>query len=118
MRSIYVDDVTCGADTEDEAYQLYTVSTKLLAESGFNLRKFVTNSLHLRHRISAEKQKPGHPKPVVATSNVVEENTTYTSTLFKYCIIIRDHEGLGFSGQKYHPKTIITIPSWYLDSID
>ena len=37
LHSMCVDDVTCGADSEDEAYQLYINSTKLFAEGGFNL---------------------------------------------------------------------------------
>ena len=32
MHSIYVDDVTFGANAEDEAYQLFSVSTRLFAE--------------------------------------------------------------------------------------
>ena len=43
LRSIYVDDVTYGADGESEAYQLYTLSKKVFAEGGFNLKKFVTS---------------------------------------------------------------------------
>ena len=77
LHSTYVDDVTCGAN---EAYQLYDISTKLFAEGGFNLRKFVTNSASLQQRISANNQNPSCPK--LASSSVVEENTTYTSTLF------------------------------------
>jgi len=75
--------VTCGANTEKEAYQLYTVSTRLFAEGGFNLRKFVTNSQFLQQRITAHVQNPGHSKPVAVTqSDVVEENVTYASTVF------------------------------------
>ena len=80
---MYVDDLTCGADSEDEAYQLYAVSTRLFAEGGFNLRKFVTNSVLLQEKIIEHRENPGHPQPVAtSSSNVVEENTTYTSTLF------------------------------------
>ena len=80
LHSMYVDDVTCGANSEDEAYQIYDISTKLFAEGGFNLRKFITNSASLQQRISTNNQNPSCPEP--ASSSVVEENTTYTSTLF------------------------------------
>ena len=43
IRSIYVDDLTSGADTEDEALSLYTKARVRLAQAGFNLRKFVSN---------------------------------------------------------------------------
>ena len=59
MHSIYVDDVTFGANTEDEAYQLFSVSTRLFAEGGFNLRKFVTNSMSLQQKIISHNQNPG-----------------------------------------------------------
>jgi len=83
LNSIYVDDVTCGVNTEEEAYQLYAVSTRLFVEGGFNLRKFMTNSQLLQQRITAHVQNLGHSKSVAATqSDVVKENATYASTLF------------------------------------
>ena len=42
-KSLYVDDVTYGADGEDEAYKFYVLSKRVFADGGFNLRKFVTN---------------------------------------------------------------------------
>ena len=51
VRSIYVDDVTYGSGDVEEAYQLYLSSKSRLAEGGFNLRQFVTNSPKLRKRI-------------------------------------------------------------------
>ena len=32
-------------------------------------------------------------------------------------LYIRDHEGSGFSGQQYYPKSSLTTPSWHLGSI-
>ena len=52
---MYVDDVTCSADSKDEAYWLYAMATKLFAEGGFNLRKIVTNSANLQQKISTNK---------------------------------------------------------------
>ena len=51
LRTIYVDDLSTGGDSDEVAYQLYVKSRLRLAESGFNLRKFVTNSADLRNRI-------------------------------------------------------------------
>ena len=64
-RSIYVDDVTYGADQEDDAYKLYTMSKKVFADGGFNLRKFVTNSPTLCKRISEEQRSPGMLRSIV-----------------------------------------------------
>jgi len=38
IKSIYVDYVTYRADGEDEAYSMYSLSKKVFADSGFNLR--------------------------------------------------------------------------------
>ena len=51
LRSIYVDDLSSGGDTDEEAYELYIKSKVRLAEGGFNLRQFVTNSTELRKQI-------------------------------------------------------------------
>lgn len=47
-RAIYVDDITFVADDDDSGYDVYLESKEILAEGGFNLRTFVTNSADLR----------------------------------------------------------------------
>ena len=43
----------------------------------------MTNSVPLQEKIIAHRENPGYPQPVATSSNnVVEENATYTSTLF------------------------------------
>ena len=79
MKSIYVDDVTFGADRENEAYNLYVLSKKIFAAGGFNLRKFVTNSPIVRQRIALDEQKL--PNNSCTNSSVMEEDSTYTSNL-------------------------------------
>jgi len=79
MKSIYVDDISFGAEGEDKAYNLYVLSKKVFADSGFNLRKFITNSPIIRQQIALEEQKLStdiHP-----SSGVMEEDSTYTSNL-------------------------------------
>lgn len=76
MRSIYVDDISAGADDDDSAFEFYTKSKKILAKGGFNLRKFVTNSTSLSHRVEQiEQNNEGliHTEP-----NIVEEDKSYT----------------------------------------
>ena len=50
-RALYVDDVTYGADSVEEAFVLYTKAKLWLKEGGFNLRQLVTNSSVLQRRI-------------------------------------------------------------------
>ncbi len=54
-RSIYVDDVVTGAESEEAAYQAYLDSKHILKEGGFNLRKFVTSSSTLQAKIDEEQ---------------------------------------------------------------
>ena len=48
MLSLYVDDVVCGAETEVEAGNLFRLAQHILAQGGFNLRKFISNSSSLQ----------------------------------------------------------------------
>ena len=57
LRSIYVDDLSSGGDTDEEAYKLYIKARVRLAEGGFNLRKFVTNSPELRKQIEDNESR-------------------------------------------------------------
>ena len=48
LRSIYVDDLVSGASTTDEAFHFHSKSKACLKEGGFNLRRFVSNSIELQ----------------------------------------------------------------------
>ena len=50
-----MDDLTTGSDDVEGAYEFYMKAKLRLAEAGFNLRKFVTNSLELRRRIRSDE---------------------------------------------------------------
>jgi hypothetical protein len=52
LESIYVDDLNAGDENDDEAFLLYKKSKLRLAEGGFNLRKFFSNSPTLMNRIN------------------------------------------------------------------
>ena len=53
IRSIYVDNLTSGADTEEEAQLLAMKARGQLGEAGFNLRKFVTNLPALQKHLAS-----------------------------------------------------------------
>lgn len=55
LRSIYVDDIVTGSQSEEQAYKLYTGTKNLLKTGAFNLRKFTTNSSTLQARVDAEE---------------------------------------------------------------
>ena len=79
-RSLYVDDLTYGAnDDDDKAYKLYSKSKYRLATGGFNLRKFVSSSAALQARIDREEQQfcsQSTVKPLI-----MEEDQSYTKAI-------------------------------------
>ena len=74
LSSIYVDDVNLGSTDVELTYELYLKSKLRLAEAGFKLRKFVTNSDELRHQINANEQSLEDQSTAV---NVSEEDQSY-----------------------------------------
>ena len=50
-RSFYVDDLSVSLEDVDKAYQLYLKSRDGMAQGGFNLRKWLTNSKPLLEKI-------------------------------------------------------------------
>ena len=70
MSSIYVDDVSLGSSNVDDVFELYLKSKMRLIETGFKLRKFVTNSSELRHRIKLCKQ----PEPVNSSNSATDDD--------------------------------------------
>ena len=74
LSSIYVDDVSLGSNDVESTYELYLKSKSRLAEAGFKLRKFVTNSDELRGRIHANEQLLDDRNTV---AHVREEDQSY-----------------------------------------
>ena len=73
LHSTYVDDIISGGHTEDEVFDLYTVSKKIFHEGGFNLRKFLTNSKCLQERINLQES----PKP---DNSPLQDEPTFSET--------------------------------------
>ena len=78
IRSTYVDDVTFGANDDDGAFDLYKRKNKILADGGFNLRKFVSNSQELQQRIKSMEEGMMTNKCQGRIKPVVDEDKTYT----------------------------------------
>jgi len=77
MRSIYVDDISYGADDDNSAFELYMKSKEILAEGGFNLRKFVINLSSLSSRVGSLEQE-ANAAAEVFSPKVIEEDKGYT----------------------------------------
>ena len=80
LRSVYVDDVSFGAEDDNSTYELYWKSKNVLAEGGFNLRKFITNSADLQKRIDQNESKP-MARVNNGECKIEDEDKTYTKSL-------------------------------------
>ena len=74
LSSIYIDDVSLGSNDVESTYKLYLKSKSRLAEAGFKLRKFVTNSEELRSQVDTNEQTTEEQNKAV---NVKEEDLSY-----------------------------------------
>ena len=93
LRSIYVDDVTYGSSDVNKTYDLYCWSKKKLAEGGFHLRKFVTNSTVLRSLINEQEMlQPKHSKEPKKTATVSVEDESYAANTLGDKVIVSPEE--------------------------
>lgn len=93
LRSIYVDDLSSGAADNNTAYELYLKCKLRLAEGGFNLRKFLSNSSELTERIQQNEARISEPAISANTDHVksssdhskedsvIEEDKTYAKSV-------------------------------------
>lgn len=56
LQSTYVDDIISGANSDEEAFELYTQAKAIFHQGGFNLRKFLSNSQPLQVQIDAAER--------------------------------------------------------------
>ena len=63
--SFYVDDLLGGADTEEEALELYQQIATILSKAGFTLRKIRSSSSWLLNQISSELVESTHCKELI-----------------------------------------------------
>lgn len=79
LQSFYVDDLVSGERDEEEAFWLYKKSKSCLAEGGFHLRKWVSNSQELLERIQDDRISTVGIEESKAKM-VVEDTQTYAKT--------------------------------------
>ena len=79
LDSLYVDDVAAGGSDDLATYELYTKLKTRLAEGGFNIRKFSSNSAILMSKIEANEQAlSGNDVQPVAT--VTADSDSYAAS--------------------------------------
>ncbi|KAL5516728.1 hypothetical protein EMCRGX_G002134 [Ephydatia muelleri] len=114
VRSVYVDDITSGADTE-EALELAMKSRQRLAEAGFNLRRLVTNLPGLQNSLSSlEKQQSERE---IGCNTVTSDEESYAKNTLGDRVNI--YESVKILGVRWKPTDdqIVSDLSALLDSI-
>ena len=89
LQSLYVDDVAFGDSSEARAYELYIKAKMRLAEGGFNLRKFASNSetlmtkIHENEKSLAREGQAGSAasSEECITKAVTEEDQSYAKSI-------------------------------------
>ena len=84
-QSLYVDDFVSGTQTIDEAINLYKKSKSLMADGGFNLRKWHTNSALLNAEINSDENKRNVKEIEGTPQNIYEEDESYTKSTVGPC---------------------------------
>jgi len=90
--SPYINDLISGGTTIDDAFRIHTVAKQTMAQAGFNLRKWHSNSQQLPTMIQAESNqlKAEHnfssspPEPQVSSNSkfVVIDNTSQSKVIW------------------------------------
>ena len=81
LNSLYVDDMTSGESTVERGFDLFVNSRKIMAEGGFNLRKWQSNSPQLRCLMQGfDKLSEHEVSHQVTKGSFREEDDTYAKT--------------------------------------
>ena len=76
-KSLYVDDLVAGADSADEAFALYCKVKSRLAQGGFNIRKFLSNSSEVQAGIAQHEAAGSASEAVDLASHTMEDDRSY-----------------------------------------
>ena len=113
--STYVNDVIFGADTKEEAYELYRSSKELMSHGQFNLQKFVTNIQSLQSHINAQENVPMRPSnadlPTVEASEETYAETTFPSSHYN------EQKVLGVLWNLTQDQLIFTLESFVENAV-
>ena len=60
LNQLYADDLSCGVNDAEEAFEIYRQSKEIMSEGGFNLRKWKSNDKALLQKISEHESKLSH----------------------------------------------------------
>ena len=110
--SLYVDDLISGSDTVEGAYNIYKKSKQNMAEGGFNLRKWRSNSQELCYRISKTEMSTD-----LLTSDRVQQDTQTKDRIVEDVeLYAKSSIGLGNSNDTQENVVKVLGQNWNIDS--
>ena len=77
LRSLYVDDLSLNLEDVDKAFELYLKSRKRMAQGGFNLCKWLTNSRPLMEKIKEMESQREFSIQTERANQLDEDDETY-----------------------------------------
>ena len=89
--SLYVDDFPGGAPTDEETFNLFESSKRIMSEGGFNLRKWHTNSRVLKQRIDRTETMSTSNQPNIS-NETVEQTSSVDELSVQSRVIIPNEE--------------------------
>ena len=79
LKSLYVNDVTGGGGSNEEAHEFYVNARTRLAEGGFNLRKLMSNSKQLMSLLHGSNDSQRHCPSIVSDQDTFAKATLNSS---------------------------------------
>ena len=119
LKSLYVDDLASGSDNTESALALAKKIKTRLSESGFNMRKWLSNSEELMSEFQRDPQfsTESHQQSSELPSSVTEEDQGYSKSTFDLQQFYSHPRVLG---QLWNPQadTLITLFSAALRNVE
>lgn len=83
LNSLYVDDLSTGTNDIEEGYEIYKQSKQCLAQGGFNLRKWASNSGDLMKLIKedCESVRGSEDQSTTGSEGIIVEDTSYAKIM-------------------------------------
>ncbi|CAB4046317.1 Hypothetical predicted protein, partial [Paramuricea clavata] len=72
LKDTYVDDITSGADSIEDALALQSAIMEVLASAGFKAKKWCSNSNHFLHGLDPDQRAPTTVRSLGSASDTVE----------------------------------------------
>jgi hypothetical protein len=107
------DDIVSGASSEEEAFSLYVQSKEIFRQGGFNLRKFMTNSVPLQTRIDCAEGLSNEAQPKKQTEEYKVLGVTWNAQSDRLVFDLSDLHNVAINLQPTKRNVVSLIGRFY-----